>query len=273
MRIVYIFLATFFLSLSAREANAYDQSTKVLFCGSCAIATDFSALAKTASGTVIGSHEFLVANPNTNHVYDVIIEVDYEVELKRYFWIIERNQELSSGEEHTFGVVYPYLAQEKVIYVEAPKGGTALGGTESFVSWDRTDVCNLFTATPDFVALQNEFDGSFETLVDLLEQFVGNGPQGVFVFANGDVARFNIYPNLPGATACGYVKGSARNAVGQFINDRGLGGNGSSDGQQYVRPNPGGFTIYGGGPAYLSCAYIQSADGSRKLIGCIFESP
>lgn len=273
MKVFTFFLATFLLLSVTSGANAYDSSTKFLLCNSCGAATDFSALAKTAAGQVIGSHEFLVANPNTNHVYDVVIEVDYEVDLRRYFWIIERNQELSAGEERAFGAVYPYLAQEKVIYAEAPKSGTALGGTDSFAAWDRTDVCNVFTATPDFVALQNEFDGSFGTLVDLLEQFVGNGPKGVFVFANGDVARFNIYPNLPGTTACSYISGSARNALGQFINDKGLGGNGSSDGQPYVRPNVGGFNIFGGGPLYLACSYVLHPDGSKSLIGCVYENP
>jgi len=102
--------------------------------------------------------------------------------------------------------------------------------------------------------------------------YAGYGPTGVFIFSNGDVATYDIYPDNPGVPACKYVKGSARNAEGVFINDRGLGGNGSSNGSNYVRGGNGSFTVLT--QSYtIACVYGEDEEGRISLGHCEIMLP
>jgi len=117
--------------------------------------------------------------------------------------------------------------------------------------------------------MNKSFGGLF---VHALEQLFGYGPTGVFIFSNGDVATYYIYPDNPGVPACKYVKGSARNAEGVFINDRGLGGNGSSNGSNYVRGGNGSFTVLT--QSYtIACVYVEDEEGRISLGHCEIMLP
>lgn len=259
------------LLASPKISEAYDSSTPLLVCGGCQTSADYASMAKSGVGARTGAFEFLVANPDINKVYDVKVQSEYDIELRRYHYIVTYNQETPPDAEQAFAFFYPYFSKSKQIYAEAPRGGGE--GLNGFRVSDQGAVCTAFTGTAGFVELHNQMNtGSGSILYKVLNQYFGRGPTGIYVFANGDVATYLIYPDLPGITACKYVPGTARDALGSFINDRGLGGTGASDGNPYVRnTGPDRFNIIGSSFG-LVCSYVLNPDGTRSLIGC-YQTP
>jgi len=228
-------------------------------------------MAKSGVGARTGAFEFLVANPNINKVFDVKVQSEYDIELRRYHYLVTYNQEAPSDTEQAFAFFYPYFSKSKQIHAEAPRGGGE--GLDGFRVSDQGTVCTAFTGTAGFVELHNQMNtSSGSILYKVLNQYFGRGPTGIYVFANGDVATYYIYPDLPGITACKYVPGTARDALGSFINDRGMGGTGISDGNPYVRNNGMDRFDIIGNSVWLVCSYTLRSDGTRSLIGC-YQTP
>ena len=128
----------------------------------------------------------------------------------------------------------------------------------------------MFSGTPDFALMSQRAknSGAFSWMFSVLKQYFGVGPQGVFVFGNADVATYELYPDLPGVTGCSYTKGTARDATGKFINDRGMGGNGTSNGNNYVNRLDGTDFGIGMDNYTITCAYVLDGSGALRLIGC-----
>jgi hypothetical protein len=257
-------LLTIISFTSARAAN-------LLTCTNCSTQASFNSQALSAAPNRVGTFEYLVANPNTNVVYDIVVEVDGDVGAGGQHVRGIDSSTTSSDLNSAFAYWWPKFttsAEGATLWVQAPGD---YNGISSFNAWTQEGVCDQFVHASKFRDMVAHFaeGGPLEMLFDVLEQKLGHGPVGVFIFYNGDVAEYYVYPNQVGlSNICYYVPGSARNYLGEFINDSGNGGTGHTNGSDYVRGGSQQYTIFLEPPEYLSCAYLVHDDGSREFLGC-----
>ena len=259
---------------ASNAAYAYTDTTPILLCNSCQTQQQFNSNAAVSIGTTYGTFEFLSINPISAVIYDVTVEATSEEGHRR---VLSYSTLAGPDVVQAFEFWWPYFSKGSAkdlaeTSVTAPPGGAL--GEDGFGASEQGLICAAFTATPDYVKMHKEMNegGLFPMFYHALVQRLGYGPTGVFIFANGDVATYYIYPDNAGATACAYVKGSARNAAGQFINDRGLGGNGASNGSNYVQGGNGNFSVLT--QSYtLACTYVEDEEGRLVLGHCEIRLP
>lgn len=259
-----------FLGLTPRTAEA--TPSRLVICGYCTTQDQFNQLAYSANPSdTNGDYEYLISNPNTGVIYDVSVFIYRQANA---FSVLSSNLATPDVQDaYNFWVAYfPVLQASNA---QSPAKFHVVGNADNygqggFLQSDQGSVCSTISATPQFLAMGNKLrsGGAYTWMKNLFQQLTGTGPQAVFVFPNSDVATYYVYPDLPGVTGCNYVKGTARTSSGTFINDRGMGGNGVSNGSNYVRPVD--LTDFGVGlDGYtLTCAFVQHEDGSLSLIGC-----
>ena len=256
--------------LAPHTSYAYTPgTTPMIYCKACSTQTDFTNWIKGhAPGQPNGIvFDVLVANPNTNVIYDVTIQWNYSLPMGGEYVKVISSALATQDVVSAFKFWYPYFAFDLAkFHLTAPSGGY---GVESFGQSDLASICTFFAGTSDWAAMNAEvMQPTGSGLLSAFEALMGRTPEGVLIYNNGDVATFSLKPGTGGAGACAYKKGSARNAAGQFINDRILSGNGVSDNSGYVVSLPDyQFNVHL--ESYtLTCAYIQDASGARTLIGC-----
>jgi hypothetical protein len=254
-------------------AHAYTDTTPLLLCNGCRTQQQFNSFAATSIGTRYGTFEYLVVNPSSAVIYDVTVEATSEEGHRR---VISYSTAGTGDMSQAFEFWWPYFGESNakaLAQISATPPANAGDGMSSFGASDQGEVCTAFTGSPGFVKLEVEMNKNVGRLFfRLLKQLFGYGPTGVFIFSNGDVATYRIYPDNPGVGACAYVKGSARNAQGLFINDRGLGGNGSSNGSDYVRGGNGQFTVLT--QSYtIACTYVEDEGGRLAVAHCEIMMP
>jgi hypothetical protein len=256
--------------------SASSSASSLIFCANCTSAATFNNQAIAASPNRVGTYEYYVMNPSTNVVYDIVVEVDEDVQVGgqhiRGIDSSTTSSDLDSAFAYWYPVFYPASSSGAVFTYQVPLTPPGLEGRDTFSHWTPDQVCTALSGSPQFVQWHNKENqgGLAEIAVNMFRQKIGHGPIANFVFQNGDVAQYYLYTNLPGVTGCGYVAGSARDALGQFINDAGNGGNGHTNGNEYVHPAASSYIIYME-EYYYSCAYITNADGSRTFLGCEIE--
>ena len=269
--IYYGILSFILIMLHTTATAAMTATTPLLACNYCNTQTDFNNFAMNARSTdANGTYEYIVVNRNTGAMYDITVFKYLQANAKSVISSTLAAQDVVDAYNFWNPYFLPLSSSTKAKFVlNAPSGGG--DGMAGFLLSVQSAICYAFTGTPDYVAMHNEMNsgGLGNIMKNALTQLLGYGPSAVFVFSNGDVATYNIYPDDPGSTACAYVKGSARDTNGSFINDRGLGGTGNSNGSNYVIPIGGGnYDIYITNQIW-TCSYIQHEDGSRTLIGCV----
>jgi hypothetical protein len=255
-------------------SHAFTDNTPALLCNGCQTQQDFNSYTASSIGSTYGTFEYLTINPNSVVIYDVTVEATFEEGRRR---VLATSTLAGPDAAAAFNFWWPYFGPQAAkglaqLVAEAPPSGGE--GVDSFGASTQEAVCTAFTGTPGYVKMHQEMNqgGFWSTLERAFTQLRGRGPTGVFIFANGDVATYEIYPDDPGISACKYVKGSARDAQGLYINDRGLGGNGSSNGSNYVRPGNGQFFVLT--QSYtIACSYVEDGDGKIVVSGCTIELP
>ena len=270
------FLILVVVMLYWSPSYAYDSSSKLVTCN-CQTDEDFKAFAKAATGKSVGSFKFLVTNDSIRKTFDINITSEYDRETRRYFYFVTYFVELTRNEEENFSRLYRIYSGQTPIFADAKS--LALTGAEysGFRLSTPESICGVLTSTPAFIQAfgQNASGGPVSIFAKLLNQLYGRGPIGTFVFFNGDVAQYYVYP-LEGdvVSRCRYVPGSARDALGYFINDQGLGGTGVGNGSNYVRTGgPGRFDILNSNSeVWRFCAYQLNSNGSRTLLGCYIKA-
>lgn len=252
-------------------SSAAGATETAVMCTNCSTAGDFGTMAMSVSPNHVGNYPYIVINPNTLVGYAIVVTVESEV---------------GYGGQHVRDIASSTTSTElnQAVAYWTPKFKTAADislystdsspddGTSSFLGSDVVHVCPLFAATGEFQDMWHKYlqGGFWPRVWNALWHGAVILPSGTFVFANGDVATYDLLVENAASpsAACKYRPGTARNATGQFINDSGMGGNGHSDGRDYVVGGNNVITIYGG-DWYQSCSTYKDRDGVVHLVGCI----
>lgn len=207
-------------------------------------------------------YDFEVINQHTAEIWFVTVEREREYDLT---WAIATAVPATAQQVQDFQVVYA-LAKSDEHLAQAPSGGPGLG---SFGLHEREHVGALIFQQ-DFMLSATE-NVRRVNLLGQIKSALGDGLVVVVVFQNGDVAKFEVKAAGAGPSACcEYVDGSARDRNGNFINDSGFGGGGSSNGEAYVQRDYGStgsnaIRVAVGAVTY-SCTFVGAV-----LLGCSRE--
>lgn len=250
------------------NAEAITQNTPIVACNYCQTQTDFNNAALNArlSQDTNGYYEYLVINMTTSVLYDITTIKYQQYNVKSITSSALATSDIVSA--YNFWIPYFQAAGtgSPAQFALMSNGGY---GEASFYLSDQGSICTAFNGSLGFVAMAAEMNSSLGKLIEgSLNQFFGHGPEAAFVFANADVATYYIYPDDMGVYSCKYVPGTARDAYGKFINDRGLGGNGTSNGSNYVTGKSPNELEINLSDYTETCAWVQHEDGSLTLIGC-----
>ncbi len=245
------------------------HAANIVLCNTCVTQTDYERFAEgTVSGQSIGQFEIEVVNVLRFDSYFVTIEKEREYNL---YFTITTSERATEAQRADIAAVWP--AFEKAEHAVVITGDTP--GTQSWGQHTREGVGSVIIVQPWMLTALG--GGRRIDLWGALKAWFGYSPVAVVVFANGDVAKFRV--NNPMGTAagcCEYIPGTARNALGEYISDSGLGGSGSSNGDGYVQVGYGQngdneIRIRVNTVLYI-CSFVSTAHG-RELIGCYVQDP
>jgi hypothetical protein len=227
----------------------------------------------TSSPNVVGSYEYYVFNKNTGKVYDVLVDVEGDVLSGGQHVRSIAGSVLTDAVTQSAFVYWQAKFEDLSFYLEAPDHDGY--GITSFVEMEQASVCLSFAGSQDFgqMAAKARSAGVFSMAFSLFKTWIGAGPKAAFVFGNGDVATFELNLLTPGSTGCKYQKGSARNALGEFIPDQHAGGNNHSNGSDYVQAGNHMYWLAITHTLWVSCSYMTDSQGHRTFIGCIYDTP
>ncbi len=241
----------------------------IAFCAYCSTQSNFqqAAVDYWKANGLRGDWVTEVINQTTGQAY--FVEVIYQPADSPYYAVGDTS--IGQSGDLLIANAINHLWTKGVAIVITPGDANGInqsGVFDSFNSFSRIQGCSeiydAFTSDPatnPATTWWGFIEAFFEGSPDMVEHANANLglPVATVVFLNGDVAQFQlISPDT--SDVCNYKKGSARNNKGQFINDAFLGGNGLSNGSQYVLgTGPGSDNIYLYEGAGLACVSVAGA--------------
>lgn len=275
MKYYYLVLTCFVASLLPSVArSAYGQETTAqiaMGCSTCNTQSEatVSALSYVKAKRILGIKTIEVVNTNTAQTWFVTTDF-FPADFPNP--VADSVYPGTATDNATARAVLGFYKTDVTVAIGAGDRYASNPAFSSFTMWSQDQICPVLyaadSANPDFQTTYSSVN--YNLLVNLMKQLLGrSGPTATLVFLNGDVAQFVLIPGQP--EVCTYKPGSARDRFGNFIMDKGLGGNGISDGNPYVNaPNPwaGYFEVsaFGTGGGWLSCTWIGGS-----LVGCVKE--